>query len=174
MRRTEQLVPLSALVAEGFGGTVGELVDLLAERGFAVLVDDAGRLSAADAVAVTLRAEKVEAERIAAQVAAEAAAEAAQRKAEAAAVEAAEEAEASRRREAQTRRHARIRRLEQAAGMSIVQLEMGLRSSLINAPDTGMSYDERQRLEDAAFSLDELERFVLERYNVDTLEEVTR
>jgi hypothetical protein len=141
----EQLVPLTTLVGEHFGATVGELVDTLAGRGFAIDVDHAGRLAVAVPVATTLRQERAEQQRQAAQEAAEAAAAAAERAAKAAEVQAVEEAEARRRQGVRDRRHERIRRLEQATGQTIVALEIGLRRSLVNAPNTGMSYDDRQR-----------------------------
>jgi Xaa-Pro aminopeptidase len=169
----DQLVPLTTLVGEGFAGTVGELVDLLAERGLAVTVDSHGRLCAPVAVATSLREERAEQERLAAQEAAEAAERAAERAAKAAAEAVVEEAEMRHQREAQARRQERIRRLEEASGVTIMALEIALRRSLINAPGVGMSYDDRQRLEDAAFSLDELEAWVLEQYGVDNLGQVT-
>jgi hypothetical protein len=169
-KQAEDLTPLSVLVEEGFAGTagtVGALVDLLTGRGFAIDVDSSGRLAVASTVAEGMRAERDEAARVAEE-------EAAERRRVATAVAAVEAAQAQRQQEATARRHARIRRLEQATGTSIVQLEIGLRQSLANAPNTGMSYDDRQRLEDRGFSLDELEEFVLRTYGVASLEEVGR
>jgi hypothetical protein len=166
-KRDEDLTPMSVLVEEGFAGTVGDMVDLLAERGLAITTDHAGRLSVPTTTAETMRAERAERERQEAE-------EQAEHRRVAAEAEAVEAAQAQQRQEATARRHAHIRRLEQAAGMSIVQLEIGLRQSLVNAPGTGMSHAARQRLEDRAFTLPELEEFVLRTYGVDALEEVGR
>jgi hypothetical protein len=166
-KRDEDLTPLSVLVEEGFGASPGALVDEFAEAGIAVDVDQAGRLAVAGVVAGTMRAERAEAERLAAE-------EQAERRRVAAEAAAVEAEQAQQRQESAARRHAHIRRLEQAAGMSIVALEIGLRQSLANAPDTGMSHADRQRLEDRAFTLDEIEQFVLRTFNVATLEEVGR
>jgi hypothetical protein len=166
-QKDADLTPLSALVEEEFAGTVGALVDQFAEAGIAVDVDQAGRLAVAGVVAGTMRAERAEAERLAAE-------EQAERRRVAAEAAAVEAEQAQQRQESAARRHAHIRRLEQAAGMSIVALEIGLRQSLANAPDTGMSHADRQRLEDRAFTLDEIEQFVLRTFNVATLEEVGR
>jgi hypothetical protein len=154
---SERLVALTTLVGEGFGASPGMLVDKLAERGFAVGVDDAGRLAVAEAVAEALRQERAEAERGAAERAA--------RAAEAAAVE---EAAAQRRQEARAQRLNRIRRLEQTAGASVMQLEMGLRDFLVNnVPNL-----DPRRLEAHAFTLDELERWASGRYRVEDLGEL--
>jgi hypothetical protein len=121
----------------------------------------------ATVVAEGMRAERAEAERREAE-------EQAERRRVAVEAAAVEAARAQQRQESVARRHAHVRRLEQAAGMSIVALEIGLRQSLANAPDTGMSHADRQRLEDRAFTLDEIEQFVLRTFNVATLEEVGR
>jgi hypothetical protein len=55
LNKTGDVVTLAELVAEGFAGTVGALVDMLAERGDAIDVDGHGRLAVAAAVAETLR-----------------------------------------------------------------------------------------------------------------------
>jgi hypothetical protein len=173
-KQDENLTPLTVLVEEKFAGTVGALVDVLAERGIAVTTDTHGRLAVAVPAATTLREEQAEQERQAAAEAARAAAEAAERQRVAREAAAVEEADVRRQREAQARRQDHIRRLEAASGVSIVELEIGLRRSLLTAPDVGWSHADRQRLEDRAFTLDELEAFVLQTYGVDSLEEVGR
>jgi hypothetical protein len=154
----ERLVTLTTLVAESFAATPGELVDLLAGRGFAIAVDAAGRLAVAEAAAATLREERAESERVAAERAA--------RAAEAAAVK---EAAVRRRQEAQARRLNRIRQLEQTAGASVMQLEIGLRDFLVNVPNVDW-----RRLEDHVFSLDELERWAAGQYSVEDLDRLVR
>jgi hypothetical protein len=74
--------------------------------------------------------------------------------------------------EAKQRRLARIRRLEAAAGCNVILLEGELRRSLLLAPDSGGSFADRQRIEDKAFSLDELERFVAEQNGVASIEDL--
>jgi hypothetical protein len=161
-RNTEnpaQLVPLTVLVVEGFAASVGVLVDTLSGRGFAVVVDDVGRLAVAETVAETLRHERSEAERVAAERAAQAA--------EAAAVE---EAAAQDRQEAQARRLERIHRLEQTAGASVMRLEASLRDFLISdVPNV-----DRRHVEDHVFSLDELEAWATGRYSVQDLAKLVR
>jgi predicted DNA-binding protein len=137
--------------------TESALLRRLVEREFAVGVDDVGRLAVAETVAETLRHERAEAERVAAERAA--------RAAEAAAVE---EAAARRRQEAQARRLKRIRQLEQTAGASVMQLEMGLRDYLVNnVPNL-----DPRRLQGHAFTLGELERWAAGQYRVEDLGEL--
>jgi hypothetical protein len=154
----EATAPLVVLVEEGFAASPGELVDRFAAEGVAVGVDSRGRLCVAEAVAEALRRERAEAERVAAERAA--------RAAEAAAIE---EAAVRRRQEAQARRLNRIHRLEQTAGASVMQLEIGLRDFLVNnVPNL-----DPRRLEGHAFTLGELERWAAGQYGVEDVERVT-
>lgn len=161
-----ETVPLTEVLDVLEASTVGAAVDRLTELGFAVGVDHSGRLCVARSVAEQLRHERAEAERKAAEEAAERARVAAERAAEQEAIDRAQE-------EARQRRYDRIRRLEVASGTNIIALEQQIRRDLINAPNTGMSYDDRQALEDRAFSLDEIEQWVLQKYGVESLEEIT-
>lgn len=153
----DKLVPLTALVGEGFAATPGELVDRLAAEGVAIATDGAGRLAVATAVAERLRQERDRAERKAAQ-------QAARRQREAAERNAAQRAEREAANERRRRQHERIRRLERASGLGVVALEMAYRKERANRGGAGMMYADRAVEDERPIGLDELERWVLDTY----------
>lgn len=166
---TEKLVPLSELVKSGHGETAGELVDRFASEGVAVSVDEYGRLCVAEAVRDRLETEKDERERQAEAERERQAEVEAQRRAELAERQKREQRE----REQRARRQERIRRLEQATGMPVAQLEMQFRRAATSGPNSGMSLDERERSEETPVTLDQLGRWVQQEYGVEILEEAS-
>jgi hypothetical protein len=159
-------VPLVELLEAADVGTPGQLVDLLSERGDAVVVDPFGRLAVYPAVAERLRAEREERERVALEEAKRAEEERLAKLRELAERQEADQARQAR----ELALRERMRALEQATGLATWQLEMAVRKARTNSPGMGMTLGQRAIADEEPVTLGEVEEYVRETFGPEALE----
>jgi hypothetical protein len=159
-------VPLVDLLEAADVATPGALIDLLAERGDAVLVDPLGRLAVPPAVAERLRQEQEERERIAMEEAKRAEEERLRQLRE----HAEREEELRLRQLKEQALRERIQRVEQATGLQMWQLEQAVTKSRTGAPSTGLSYAGRAIEDERPVTLGEVEQYVVATFGAEVLE----
>src|SRR6266508_637281 len=143
-RQDQAEVPLIELLDAAGVATPGALVDLLAQRGDAVVVDALGRLAAPLPVAERLREEQAARERLREEEAERVEEE---RLAKLREYEEQREEDRLRRLEQQALQD-RIRRVEQASGVPFWKLESEFTRARTHGYGSGMTYDQKAR-EDA-------------------------
>lgn len=164
MRQGQDPVPLVELLEAADVDTPGQAVDALAERGFGVVVDDLGRLCAPLTVAERLWAEQAERERLAAIEF-----EKAERVRLAKLEQDVREREAGEAEQArELERRERQKRIEQAVGLPVWQLEIAIRKA--RASNAFMSYADKAAADERPVSLDEVAKYVAETYGVELAE----
>jgi hypothetical protein len=157
-----RFVTLVQMAQEGHAPSAFEMLRVVVDRGFALALDQRGRLCLEASAADRLRQEKREQQALEQFEAERAAAERLRERQDA------EVAAAL----AQERQHAlrdRERRLEAATGVPLWQLEAQLRREIALEPGVMRTVDEHDRVTRAELTLDDLERLVADRFGADVL-----